>query len=199
MFGQRKWNWPRGSSPSSVVLVGAAASRIGAALGRERARRSRARTRRRRRRATSTRLRVRDRAVVALEEVLADDLPVRLDLGLRAEAVHEPVDVEPELGDLRRHRAERLLERLARRASVFAKTNGPQVPTATRQQAELLAREVAARRPSAAPRGASRRGRRSRRGTGTGASRACPRPRRPGSRGAGRRSGRRAARRRARA
>ena len=45
---------------------------------------------------------MRDLAVVALEEVLADDLPVRLDFGLPAGVVDERVDVEPELRDLRR-------------------------------------------------------------------------------------------------
>ena len=74
---------------------------------------------------------MRDLAVVALEEVLADDLPVRLDLGLPARVVDERVDVEPELRDLRGQRAERLRERLGRRRSAFAKTNGPHVSTAT--------------------------------------------------------------------
>ncbi len=41
-----------------------------------------------------------DLAVVALEEVLAHDLPVRLDLGLPTGVVDERVDVEAELGDL---------------------------------------------------------------------------------------------------
>src|SRR5437870_4417632 len=58
-------------------------------------------------------LRVRDLAVVALEEVLADDLPVRVELRLPARVVDERLDVEPELRDLRGHRAERLRERLA--------------------------------------------------------------------------------------
>src|SRR5206468_10889048 len=52
-------------------------------------------------------LRVRDGAVIALEEVLADDLPVRVQLGLPACVEDELVHVEPELSDLRRHRAER--------------------------------------------------------------------------------------------
>ena len=55
---------------------------------------------------------MRDLAVVALEEVLADDLPVRLELRLPARVEDERVDVEPELRDLRGHRAERVGERL---------------------------------------------------------------------------------------
>ena len=43
---------------------------------------------------------VRDLAVVALEEVLADDLPVRRDLRFPAGVVDELVDVQSELGDL---------------------------------------------------------------------------------------------------
>jgi len=43
-------------------------------------------------------LRVRDLAVVALEEVLADDLPVRLELGLPACVEDEVVHVEAESG-----------------------------------------------------------------------------------------------------
>src|SRR4051812_26152859 len=54
--------------------------------------------------------RVRDLAVVALEEVLADDLPVRVQLPLDAVAERERVDVE-DLGDEFRHLAESLGER----------------------------------------------------------------------------------------
>ena len=59
---------------------------------------------------------------------------------------------------------------------VFTKTNGPHVSTAAAAEAELVRREVAAPRPSAAPSAASRRARTSTRGTGTAASRACPAP-----------------------
>ncbi len=51
-----------------------------------------------------------DGAVVALEEVLAGDLPVRLETRLGAEAEHERVDVE-QLGELRGHVTERVRER----------------------------------------------------------------------------------------
>ena len=53
---------------------------------------------------------MRNGAVVALEEVLARDLPVRVELELRAEAELQRIDVE-DLGELRRHVAERLRER----------------------------------------------------------------------------------------
>src|SRR3954451_12896448 len=52
---------------------------------------------------------VRDRAVVALEEVLARDLPVRVELELRAETELERVPVD-DLGEARRHVAERVCE-----------------------------------------------------------------------------------------
>jgi len=53
-----------------------------------------------------------DLAVVALEEVLADDLPVRLELGFPPRVEDEVVDVEAELGDLCRHRSKCIRERL---------------------------------------------------------------------------------------
>src|SRR5882724_10209906 len=53
--------------------------------------------------------RVRDGAVVALEEVLARDLPVRFQLELAAETKFERLDVK-DLRELRRHFAERLEE-----------------------------------------------------------------------------------------
>src|SRR5919108_754173 len=53
---------------------------------------------------------MRDGAVVALEEVLAADLPVRLELRLDAKAELQRVDVE-NLSQLRRHIAEHLGER----------------------------------------------------------------------------------------
>src|SRR5262249_41197716 len=54
--------------------------------------------------------RMRNGAVVALEEVLAGDLPIRIDLELRAEAELEGIDVE-HLGDLRRHWTQRVRKR----------------------------------------------------------------------------------------
>src|SRR5439155_7636750 len=51
-----------------------------------------------------------DRAVVALEEVLARDLPVRADLELRAEPELQRIDVE-ELGNLGWHRSQRVGKR----------------------------------------------------------------------------------------
>src|SRR5262245_16659376 len=53
---------------------------------------------------------MRDRAVVALEEVLAGDLPVRLELELRSEPELERVDVD-DLGEPRRDVAEHLGQR----------------------------------------------------------------------------------------
>src|SRR5262249_38679514 len=55
--------------------------------------------------------RVGDRAVVALEEVLADDLPVRLDVELAAEAELEAVEVEAQACEELRERAQRVGER----------------------------------------------------------------------------------------
>ena len=54
---------------------------------------------------------VRDGAVIALEEVLRDDLPVRLDAPLRAVMEPQRVDVDAELRDLLRHRTESRGER----------------------------------------------------------------------------------------
>ena len=84
---------------------------------------------------------MRDLAVVALEEVLADDLPVRLELGLPARVEAKGVDVEPELGDLRRHRAERLGERLRSRCVFDEHERAPGVDGGA-AEAELVLREV---------------------------------------------------------
>src|ERR1700756_1792838 len=92
---------------------------------------------------------MRDLAVVALEEVLAHDFPVRLDLGLPARVVDEGVDVEAELGDLRRQRAERVGERLLIGRSVGEDERPPRVD-GDGQEAELFLREV---RLLLAPRG----------------------------------------------
>ena len=54
---------------------------------------------------------MRDRTVVALEEVLADDLPVRVELRLAAVVVTEPVHVDADRGHELRQLAERLAER----------------------------------------------------------------------------------------
>ena len=137
---------------------------------------------------------MRDLAVVALEEVLAADLPVRLVLGVRALRKRSESSVEPGGGE------ELAAARRASRASGAAsgsgltKTNGPQVSTRTGRGRARRASKLRPRGRRAAPSAASRRARTSRRGTGTGASRACPRPRRRASRGGGRRSGTRAAR-----
>ena len=84
---------------------------------------------------------MRDLAVVALEEVLADDLPVRLDLRLPALVEDELVDVEPELCDLRGHRAERLGERLRVALRVHEEERPPRVD-GDAAEAELARREV---------------------------------------------------------
>ena len=131
-------------------------------------------------------LRVRDLAVVALEEVLADDLPVRFDLRLPARVEDEIVDVEPELGDLRRHRAERVGERFGVPFRVRRTRTGPTCRL-RRHGARARPSGSAAPPPSAGRRAASRRARTSRRGRGTGASRASPSPRPAESRGGGRR------------
>ncbi len=85
--------------------------------------------------------RVSDLAVVALEEVLADELPVRLELGLPSGVVDEAVDVEPELGHLCRHRAERVGERFRVRAGVDEDERSPGSDR-RRGEAELVLREV---------------------------------------------------------
>src|SRR2546430_516343 len=84
---------------------------------------------------------MRDLAVVALEEVLADDLPIRLDLGLPAGVVDERVDVQPELRDLRGERAERLRQRLGVGAGVREDERAPGADR-DRDEAELVLREV---------------------------------------------------------
>src|SRR4051794_31780402 len=84
---------------------------------------------------------MRDLAVVALEEVLADDLPIRLDHGLPAGVVDEGVHVEPELGDLRGERAERLRQRLGVDAGVREDERAPGADR-DRNEAELVLREV---------------------------------------------------------
>src|SRR5438132_9286139 len=92
---------------------------------------------------------MRDLAVVALEEVLADDLPVGVDLRLPARVVDERVDVEAELRDLRRQRAKRLRERLRFRAGIGEDERAPGVDR-DRHEPELVLRErrlfLAARR-----------------------------------------------------
>ena len=84
---------------------------------------------------------MRDLAVVALEEVLADDLPVRVDLGFPAPVEDELVDVEPELCDLGRHRAERLCERFGLALCVDEEERAPRVD-GDAAEAELARREV---------------------------------------------------------
>ena len=86
-------------------------------------------------------LRMRDLAVVALEEVLADDLPVRRELRLPAPVEAQRVDVEPELRDLRGHRPERLGEWLRIQPSVDEHERAPRVDRDT-TEAEVLLREV---------------------------------------------------------
>jgi len=83
---------------------------------------------------------VRDLAVVALEEVLADDLPVRVDLGFPALVEDELVDREPELCDLRRHRAQRFGERLGVALRVHEEKRAPHVD-GDAAEAELARRE----------------------------------------------------------
>src|SRR5215469_16576079 len=82
-----------------------------------------------------------DRAVVALEEVLADDLPVRVDLRLPAPVVDERVDVEAELLDLRGKRAEGLVERLRLGAGVGEEERAPGVDR-DRHETQLVLREL---------------------------------------------------------
>src|ERR1700751_446821 len=82
-----------------------------------------------------------DMAVVALEEVLADDLPVRLGFGLPAGVVDERVDVEAKLGDLRRQRAEGGRER-PRGGRRVGEDERPPGADCHWQKAELLLREA---------------------------------------------------------
>src|SRR5436309_15648955 len=84
---------------------------------------------------------MRDLAVVALEEVLAHDLPVRLDLSLPARVVNERIDVEAELRDLRGQRPESLCERLRVGADVDEDERAPGVG-GYGDEAELVLREV---------------------------------------------------------
>src|SRR5581483_9244855 len=84
---------------------------------------------------------MRDLAVIALEEVLADDLPVGVELRLPSRVEDEIVDVEPELVDLRGHRAQRVCERL-RIVRRVHEHEGPPSADRGRQQPELLSREI---------------------------------------------------------
>src|SRR6188472_1033619 len=84
---------------------------------------------------------MRDLAVVALEEVLADDLPVRLDLGFPAGVVDEGVDFEAEFRDLCGERAERLRQRLGGGAGVREDERAPGVDR-DGHEAELVLREA---------------------------------------------------------
>jgi hypothetical protein len=120
-FGQRKWNCERGSSSSAVAV------RSGPCWVE--------------RRPSFERRYAPDLAVVALEEVLADDLPVRLDLGLPARVVDERADIEAELGDLRRQRAERVRERLGVGRRGGEDERPPRVD-GDGQEAEVVLREV---------------------------------------------------------
>ena len=138
-FGQRKWNWLRGSSPSRCMRV-PPPSRVAPCWLESRPSVESAYDVRRHVEHLRE-LRVRDLAVVALEEVLADDLPVRLELGLPARVEDERVDVEPELGDLRGHRAERVGERLRVARRVHEDERPPRVD-GDAAQAELVLREV---------------------------------------------------------
>ena len=133
-FGQRKWNWARGSSSAGVTVRGGPCwveSRPSVESRYASGETS----------ISSLNAGMRDLAVVALEEVLADDLPVRLDLGFPAGVVDERVDVQPELGDLRRERAERVRERLRLGAGVGEDERAPGVDR-DGHEAELVLREV---------------------------------------------------------
>ena len=111
---------------------------------------------------------VRRRAVVALEEVLDDDLPVRvrseLDAGVELDRVHVELARE-DRGQL----AEVIGERLGT-GSGLTKRNGPHVPTLA-GSSDNSSLSKPGSRPSAAPSAACRRARTSTRGSGTGASR----------------------------
>ncbi len=127
---------------------------------------------------------VRDGAVVALEEVLAGDLPVGADLPVDAVVERERVDLEAGGGDPLGDVAEEVRERRRVVVQVDEAERVPR-PPAARGRARARPRLPAPR--SGAPSGASRRGRTSRRGTGTAASSGFRGPRRRPSRGAGRR------------
>ena len=83
---------------------------------------------------------MRDRAVVALEEVLAGDLPVRVQLELRPETELERIDVQ-HFRDLRRHRPERLRERRRIDVRIDEHERAPRVER-ERDERQLLVLEV---------------------------------------------------------
>ena len=151
-FGQTKWNWLRGISPparkespfcaerrrTGSTSRPSAASRYASGETSTAAREAR----------------MRDGAVVALEEVLAGDLPVRLEpSNSRAEAELERVDVD-DLGELGRHVAERVGERRRRRRPRSRTRTGPTSRARAGRGRQLARRRTQARGPSAAPRGA---------------------------------------------
>ena len=106
---------------------------------------------------------MRDLAVVALEEVLAAHLPVRLVLRGRALEEAKRAEVEAGGGDEVRQLAEVLRERRRVGVRVDEDERPPGIDL-DRHEAELATCRSRARARCAARRGASRRGRRSRRG-----------------------------------
>ena len=119
VLGQSRWNWPSGNRAAVGSfsrpnwLDARACARAGT---------------RRRGLDHCREAGMRDGAVVALEEVLGRDLPVRRDLPVHPVVKREAVDVDLALGiALRRHLAENVLER--RRRIRFTNRNGPQAPS----------------------------------------------------------------------
>ena len=176
VFGKRKWNWPRGISPAGRSRR--AAAREPARTGSRTSGSARAGRRRARRR------------------------PPRRSPGARpgsgstrGSSRSTPSSsrrTRPRPGDgteaRRRRGRRRRVARAARRASLewrasasgFTNTNGPHVSTASGKR-PIPSRSNPGSGRCAARRGASRRARTSRRGRGTGASPAVPRPRRGAS------------------
>ena len=153
VFGKSRWNWPRSPSASprrtareGRVRLEQVAVRVDVDHLAER--------------------RVRGRAVVALEEVLDHDLPVRVRAELDAR-----VELDRSMSMSRARIAGRSPRCSASGAagSGLTNRNGPQVSTLGRQERPVVVVEaglaIRARRGCAA----SRRGRRSTRGSGTGA------------------------------
>ena len=162
-FGQRKWNWPRAIGP--LGSNGPDRRSRTARTGSRRGGSPRGGTRPPRRRRPS-RTRVRDLAVVALEEVLAADLPVRLVAGARAAEEAKRVDVEARVGDERGQLAQRLGERGRLPVGVDEHERSPGVDARAAGGRARSGRSPPPG-PTAAPRATTRRARTSRRGRGT--------------------------------
>ena len=171
VLGKSRWNWPRATCPGvrsatdcslgrpNWLATAPAPEPVGVGRDVEHFREAR----------------VRDRAVVALEEVLDADLPVaRVLLPLRPRVKAQRVDVDTVVGEVLGKLAELVCERRRLRIRVDEHERPARVDRDTGRGRGLTSNP--ARDPHAARFATSRPGRTSTRGTGTGSSRAAQSP-----------------------